>query len=148
MTEQQIADFTVDKTGWGDGPWTNEPDRVDFEHAGFACLILRHQSLGHFCGYVGVPETHPAYKKDYDDVNVEVHGGLTYADVCGGHVCHVPKPGMPDNVWWLGFDCAHSCDLSPGMMRYGFHESDTYRTVGYVKNQVESLANQLATMTS
>ncbi len=32
--------FTVDKTGWGDGPWNDEPDRVDFHHAGFACLLL------------------------------------------------------------------------------------------------------------
>ena len=38
--------------------------------------------LGSWCGYVGVRGNHPAAGKDYDDLDVLVHGGLTYADYC------------------------------------------------------------------
>ena len=40
---------TYDKTRWADGPWMNEPDRVDFVHAGFACFALRNY-MGVWCG--------------------------------------------------------------------------------------------------
>lgn len=47
---------------------------------------------------------------------LEAHGGLTYSGACSGLICHVPKPGEPDNVWWFGFDCNHANDVSPGML--------------------------------
>lgn len=34
---------------------------------------------GHFNGYVALCEGHPDYGKDYDDIDVEVHGGLTFS---------------------------------------------------------------------
>ena len=116
MSEEVVA-LKYDKTRWPRGEWDNEPDRVDFLHAGFSCFILRNM-LGAWCGYVGVPSTHPAYRQDYNDVDVDVHGGLTYADVCGDHICHIPEPGMPDDVWWLGFDTNHYCDYAPGNFVY------------------------------
>jgi hypothetical protein len=71
-------------------------------------------------------------------------------------ICHVPEPGRPDRVWWLGFDCAHSGDMSPGL-RYegrsiawptdlrsrGNRVGETYRTLDYVKGECRSLARQL-----
>jgi hypothetical protein len=151
--------YTLDKSGWGEGPWQNEPDRVDFVHAGFACLALRGACHGAWCAYVGVPSDHPAYGKNYDDVDVGVHGGLTYAGKCREPICHVPEPGMPDDVWWFGFDCAHAWDLAPG------HEAlarpfriahpppdgmpeDVYRDLPFVRQQIESLAEQLRAMAS
>lgn len=38
---------------------------------------------GHYCGYIAVPSGHPWYGQDYNDLNVRVHGGLTY-----GHASH------------------------------------------------------------
>ena len=75
--------------------------------------------------------------KDYNALDVEVHGGLTYAGECSGSICHVPKPGEPDNVFWFGFDCAHAYDLSPATQAFyrerGISLSrdgdDVYRTV-------------------
>jgi hypothetical protein len=152
--------FSEDKSTWGDGPWRYEPDRLDFEHEGLACLLHRGPG-GHWCGYVGVPPTHALYGKGYDDADVNVHGGLTYASKCSGTICHVPKPGSPDDVWWFGFDCAHSGDLSS--MKYASsirsrrgdynHAKalaantwtvETYRTFEYVKAETERLAEQLA----
>lgn len=105
----------LDKKLLAPGPWHDEPDRVDFVHEGFACFINR-APLGVWCGYVGVPEGHPWFGKQYDNISADVHGGLTYSALCHGELCHVPQPGMPDHVWWLGFDCGHYMDLVPKMI--------------------------------
>lgn len=58
------------------------------------------------------------------------------------------RKGRDDKVWWVGFDCAHLYDLSPGyssVMRR-FQTNDIYKDVVYVKNEIESLANQLKKM--
>ena len=125
--------------------WTDEPDheRWTDEASGYECVIQRHTSLKHLCGYVGLPASHPWHGKGYDDVRmmdnewVEVHGGLTYADR------HEPQ-GQPDGLWWLGFDCAHSGDLSPGVHeRMGrMVDWETYKNWGFVKRECVSLAEQ------
>lgn len=157
--------YVADRTDWGAGPWDGEPDRVDFIHAGFSCFLHR-GPLGQWCGYVGVPREHPAFEQPYDHVDVPVHGGLTYANRCSGHLCHVPQPGMPDEVWWLGFDCAHCGDFTPSSNKYwgnGYpwptHKYDhahavaadtwqveRYCTVDWVRAETERLADQLAAM--
>jgi hypothetical protein len=135
------------------GPWQDEPDRVEFRHAGLPCLMNRNR-MGVWCGYVAVPPGHPLHGKHYGDVEVDVHGGrLTYSDVCQGEICHVPAPGQPDDVFWFGFDCAHAMDLVPGIdkvladighPRPSFMMGDVYRDMAYVRREVESLAEQLA----
>lgn len=106
---------------------------------GLTTLCLRHGSLGHWCGYVGVPSGHPLHGKGYDDIHstaeIDVHGGLTYAGD------HAPTKES-DGTWWFGFDCAHSGDLVPGM-RSGFSVGDTYKDVEFVKAECERLAEQL-----
>jgi hypothetical protein len=104
MTTEEIATFR-DRSRFGSGPWDAEPDRVFWRDpaTGFPCLALRNR-MGAWCGYVAVPPGHSAYGKDYDEVPVEVHGGLTYADFCQEDdrehgVCHTPQPGEPDRVW-------------------------------------------------
>lgn len=155
---------TVDKSVWGPGPWTDEPDKIQWQDpaTGLPCLIVRGPA-GALCGYVGVPEGHPCFGKEYGDCEpvtpldedtsyIDVHGGLTFSDFCADsedesrHICHVPGPGEPDRVWWLGFDCAHFYDLSPKYkdddMLGGPERS--YRGIEYVKREVEKLARQLA----
>jgi hypothetical protein len=158
---------TVDKSDWGPGPWQDEPDKIQWidEATGLDCLIHR-GSIGALCGYVGVPKGHPAYGVGYDDVKVagewpDVHGGLTYADRCqetddeSDGICHVPEPGRPHDVWWLGFDCGHSGDICPkiemalrsslmGGPISGWPWPVYYKPVSYVRAEVSSLAKQLA----
>src|SRR3990170_1427740 len=62
--------------------WETEPDQEEFVHAELPCLILR-TPLRHLCGYVGVPPSHPMYQRKYDDINVAVHGGLTFSHLGG-----------------------------------------------------------------
>jgi len=71
--------------------------------------------------------------------------GLTYADKCAGVICHVPEPGMPDDVWWLGFDTAHYGDVCPLNVRWAQHD-ETYKNIKYVTDEVKSLAEQLEKM--
>lgn len=138
----------IDRTGWPAGPWDEEPDRIEWRHTGLPCLIVRSQ-LGALCGYVAVPPEHPLHGVPYGYVHASVHGGLTYSDRCAGRICHVPAEGEPDDVWWLGFDCAHAHDLIPtifaGVVRSGGAlPHDAYRDIAYVTAEVNDLAEQLA----
>lgn len=147
MENEKDLVHAYDRSHWARGEWDTEPDRVDFIHAGFSCFVLRNH-VGNWCGYVGVPREHPAYEQEYDDVNVDVHGGLTYAGKCSPPICHVPEPGMPDDVWWFGFDTGHYDDLSPALSGYRDFVVDyeTYRTVAYTRDETERLAEQLAAL--
>ncbi len=148
---------------WGRGPWDDEPDHIQWlTEAGLPGLAVRHAEYGHWCGYVGVPETHVLHGKDYNEVSgASPHGGLTYSAACQGDVCHVREAGDPE-VWWFGFDCCHLNDFSPGLNRDRFNslfntfalrmsgEEETggrYKNLPYVKAEVELLAAQLLTAT-
>lgn len=197
------------KAEWGHGEWVGEPDKVQWqdEDTGLPCLAVRNQHSGNWCGYVGVAEGHPKHGEGYNAVDVDVHGGLTFANACIDHslsaweafrerslkrrasaaveavkypigdaahwladkeaqasvdsheafvaytlshsICHTPEPGEPDMMWWFGFDCAHSGDVSParearcGGMAGGY---ESYRTLRYVQNQCAKLAQQLKGM--
>lgn len=49
---------------FGEGPWLDEDDQVEFETSGYACFIRRNTMTGTWCGYVGVPAGHPYHGKD------------------------------------------------------------------------------------
>lgn len=162
---------TVDKSSWGPGDWQAEPDKMQFPDAatGLPCLVKRGPT-GALCGYVGVPEGHPWYLVNYNDMEYypDVHGGLTFSDLCdpsedeANAICHVPGPGEPDHVWWLGFDCAHSGDLAPvvnmglaalttvtdAITGYRYGQGYTYKTLAYVQGQCAQLARQIANATN
>lgn len=140
------------------GEWNKEPARLNWNSNGFDCLMVRHPSSGHWCGYVGVKPRHPLFGKSYDEahqaMDISVHGGLTYANSCSGNVCHIADD-PEDNTWWFGFDCHHGGDLSPGSLRaeekYGLAPMSgwdgkpaKYRNVKFVQQEVESLASQLS----
>jgi hypothetical protein len=146
------TEHKVDRDGWDKGPWDDEPDRLTWRTvAGLPALALRARS-GNWCGYVAVPPGHPMHGKNYLEVSVEVHGGLTYSNRCAGHICYVPEPGEPDDVHWFGFDCAHSYDVRPADAAFWRKrgedpmrcEGSAYRDIAYVRAECESLARQFA----
>lgn len=60
---------TIDKSKWDDGEWQAEPDTLYYQTAeGFQAVILRTSHSGVLCGYVGVPQGHPWWRKQYHDV--------------------------------------------------------------------------------
>lgn len=146
ITEDPYATIYLDRSEWGDGPWNDELDRYEFEAHGFNCLMVRNRS-GNWCGYVGVPPSHPWHGKSCDDevlYEINVHGGLTYAEHCAGRICHVPKPGEAEHLFWLGFDTAHSGDYSPAYSNRYAMGGEVYRDARYARYECERLARQIA----
>lgn len=152
------------------GPWQGEPDRKEWRHAGFACLIVRSR-FGSLCGYVGTPPGHPWHGKSYRELEEhpdypDCHGGITYSGSCSGEIHHTPTEGEPE-VWWQGFDCNHSDDIAPGLLAFErfmcahnpvfakltkmiaespYGSRRQYRDIAYVTHEVEQLAEQAAVM--
>lgn len=110
----------------------------EFEHAGYKCVVI-FGSIGHRCGYVGIPKNHPLYGKDYIDyleikkadvVDREVSGIFSLLGACldederirieAYFQCHggitfadggenTDYP-IESDLWWFGFDCGHAGD--------------------------------------
>ena len=148
--------------GYPPGEWDDEPDKAVWidTASNLDCMIHRNP-MGALCGYVGVGPDHPWHGKNYmdGDVDVSVHGGLTFSESCEEGddpaigICHVAKDGRPDPVWWFGFDCGHTDDLIPGMIEAfalmdeqipDYMIDETYKDFGYVQGEVTRLAHQLA----
>jgi len=138
----------IDKKDWEKGVWNEEPDKEQWKdkETGLPCLIVRN-SMGALCGYVGINSKHQYFEKDYMDAEVNVHGGLTFADKCAPDnmhepkICHIVETGEDDNIWWLGFDCGHYNDFMPGCSR--IFKDGIYKDIAYVKNECKDLAKQL-----
>ena len=142
-------------------PWENEPDHAEWidgevDHPTgngtmFKCRIVRNETTGTLCGYVGVPKENRFWGMDYDaqdddliDISREVHGGLTFAS--------------GEKGWWFfGFDTAHADDFAPAIVELligskyefkdrgrSFHDCMNYRTWEFVENEVHWLAWRLA----
>lgn len=135
-------DPRIDRSTWGEGPWDGEPDVAEWIDGatGYLCFARRGSGdLGSWCGYVAVPPEHPLYGVDYDDVQVEAHGGLTFSE-----------EWQRFGLYVFGFDCAHSGDLIPGLFRFRELFGDTlpnppgtYRTLDFVRAECTALAAQL-----
>lgn len=154
MTEEGIKehhDMCEDrKKSCAVGEWTDEPNRLNWKHKGLDCMIVRNGWGLHLCGYVGVKPGHPAFGKHYNDIDVDVHGGLTYSEECSGSICHIPEAGEEDQTHWFGFDCAHLYDHRPGhdssSRLFGDDPNMCYKNIAFVKAETEKLAEQLAVM--
>lgn len=125
----------------GDGPWTNEADKVAWTDplTGYGCIIRRSPNGRFLAGYVSVPPSHPLYGRDVHTLTglgIAIHGGLDYSAACEHQereeysVCHVVKRIVPegfqqriyandaaqeqhDDAWWLGFSCDKPGDIIP-----------------------------------
>ncbi len=108
-------------------------------HAGFEWEVTSNR-IGYRCGYVRIPPGHPWHGKDYDDIDADVHGGLTFThpdEHCG--------KGGEDDAWWIGFDCAHWNDApDPDLPGYNpeFANPGMIRTTAYVAAECRQLAEQ------
>lgn len=165
--EKRIHKFTSEQKikWWDDGEWVNEPDEVNFQYLGFECLVKRiaFQELyikdfpmfgGYLNGYVLIPSNHTYYKKEYKDMDINCHGGLTF--------------GEYRDIHFIGFDTAHSCDYVPSMEyikktlacsdkyrknmddlkeEFNIHNSqifkNTYRNIDFCIEQCKSICKQL-----
>lgn len=75
-------------------------------YKGYNYYIL---NLGtHPTAYIEIPKGHKLYQKNYDDIYINVHGGLTYSDD--------NLMGIKSENWFIGWDYAHYDDY------VGFYE--------------------------
>jgi hypothetical protein len=120
----------------------------DFEewtdpYSNYLCRISRMIEFQHWNGYVRIPKNHPCYGKHYDDIEVEVHGGLSFAD----HYFPSYSPPIKDeNYYFVGYDTGHAWDRSPRIMIHFSHPrfpDEVYRTKEYVIEETTKLAKQL-----
>ena len=141
-------------------------------YKGYEYLVVLN-TLGHRCGYVALPSDHkyssvpeekrkiridgPEYSHwDYDKVDVDCHGGLTFMS---------PKHGLKDLLpvkcsdMWVGFDCGHygdGSDIEAFRKYYGeeeyekrkdvlenFSYGEPVRDFKYVENECHSIIEQL-----
>jgi hypothetical protein len=127
----------------------------EWKHAGLSCAVVQAREAQNRCGYVRVPPGHPAHGRDYTEIEVSVHGGLTFAEI---EPCREHQDGQG---YWLGFDCAHYTDsmidpeADPETMSQEGRKVWTiikgsqhghFWTQTEVERECESLAQQLATM--
>jgi hypothetical protein len=63
---------------------------------GFYYKIVSNGS--HPCCYVKIPKNDNLYNVSYDNIDLDVHGGLTYSN-------------LENNEFWIGWDYAHFGDL-------------------------------------
>lgn len=98
-------------------------DKELFEHKGFKCAVVEYGAepvnaglssmvglLGMgmaaqswWCGYVVLPKGHKYHGKDYYDIDIECHGGLTYSD-------EFEQEGVDFKGYAIGFDMNHAMD--------------------------------------
>jgi hypothetical protein len=153
MSREQLP-----KSEWSPGPWQDEPDEFNWkdERTGLPCAIKRNPFMGHLCGYVGIPPTHPFFGWDHDDhipirpedmtgsvddVGVmtmfgyalsggDKHGTIPLCmtlKVHGGITWSGELPWSDDGRWWwYGFDCGHAGDGLPGLDAVMLRFSHTY----------------------
>src|SRR6516164_5088182 len=90
----------------------------EWPHMGLLCAVVMAREGGHRCGYVRVGPVHPDHGKKYDDVDVDVHGGLTFGEI-------EPCAHEDGQGFWFGFDCAHCDDAAfdpkGAMNKYNIH---------------------------
>lgn len=96
-------------------------------------------SLGsHPCAYVELPENNQYYGKDYDNIPIECHGGLTYSAYGLLPTSHPEYK----NGYWVGWDYAHYMD-------YTFFPIPDYECSGQIwtteqiLSEVKEVINQL-----
>lgn len=109
----------------------------EWEHAGLKCVVLFIIN-SHRCGYVRVPKDNPAFKLNYNDVPVIVHGGLTFGDKTLDDMAE-------EGYYWFGFDCAHAGDMIQGMLC--FDSKEHFWTTEDVEMETNKLAEQLSKIT-
>jgi hypothetical protein len=106
-----------------------EKPEKKWEYAGLKCFVMKvvfESGTFHRCGYVTIPKNHVCHGLSYDDIPVDVHGGLTY--------------GI-DNTF--GFDTTHCGDKSSNEIDSKGH----FWTLDDVVKETNSMAEQFSKIT-
>lgn len=159
-------DVMVDRDSKGD-PWVALEGGGKYKDYEYLVVL---NTLGHRCGYVAIPPNHkyantPLKKYeflkngqqyyDYDSLNIECHGGLTFMSPDHGLKALLSTPCTDQ---WIGFDCGHCNDKSDydamekyfgteykeNKIKYCSRDDDCeVRSYSYVEKECHSIIDQL-----
>ena len=80
-------------------------------------IMLYTRSAGYANGYVAIPPEHPLFGKHYDELEVDVHRGLTYSSPSSDifeyfdtRAIELLDEEIPKGWWVFGFDTLHYGD--------------------------------------
>ena len=145
----------------------NEPDFYFEDREGYHLFAMRN-GMKAWCGYVGVPSTHPLFGKECDEriavpdrreIKIDKispiaqlleatkpDDGKISLDVLinihGGITFSGKRRYGNPALWYFGFDCSHYNDLTPyELYRHKNNRltEGTYRTLHYVKSEINTL---------
>ena len=105
-------------------------------------------SIGtHPTAYVKIPEEHKYYKKGYDDIPIECHGGLTFSSHRLSYDDFRFNPIVLQDSWWIGWDYAHAGDYTgyDEMFNRGLYKNKKWTTKEIYK-EVKKVISQLRKM--
>lgn len=94
---------------------------------GITWAVCRAPLYGAANGYAQIPEDHPWHGLDYDEIDVDVHGGLTFA-----------RDG------WIGFDTLHVGDYWRGQNHHFHNDWCVHWTDDMVVDAARELARKVA----
>src|SRR5690606_28196428 len=102
-------------------------------------------------GYVAVHRNHPDFGKDYNDIPVDVHYGLTYGAPLGVMATKHLKTVMNafgsdeilnENDWWVfGFDTSHYQDDKLSWPKERVENETKYLELQFIERQMRLPAN-------
>lgn len=103
---------------------------------GFKYAIVSYGT--HPCCYVFLPKEHKYYKKHYDKINIECHGGLTFSE---NDLVFNP---LPNDEWIIGLDYAHAYDFTGYFIGDDFMEKNCHKwTTEELLEEVKEVIKQL-----
>jgi hypothetical protein len=117
--------------------------RKEWEAHGFKCRVLDSPFQG-YNGYVAVQKNHPIFGLSYNDFDINVHGGITFADFGKDELDSKSGEMLWPNpeLYWIGFDTAHLGDW------VGYEPDRPGRkwSIEDVAQETEQIAKQLKQM--
>lgn len=125
----------INRKGWTGGPWSEEPDKVEFQNPG-PCIVIR-EANGTLSGYAAVGRDNPLHGKHLNQTGVFpcfgcmpdkhfgctpkgailVYGGLKFAGSTQPSVMlgrGINAVSFDDrDLWWFGFETGINDDFIP-----------------------------------
>lgn len=95
-------------------------------YKGFDYAIISYGT--HPCCYVFLPRGHKYYGKSYDEINIDCHGGLTYAED------DLSSNPIVTDKWVIGWDYHHCDDYS------GLYKTEYLKLLNSGKELMDSFA--------
>lgn len=84
----------------------------------------------HPCAYIEIPKANKLYKKDYNDIDVTCHGGLTFGDF---------RDFGDGEKYYIGWDYAHCDDCFMSLFGGDGRQYTTEEILDDVKIAIDSI---------